>query len=351
MRVLCIAAMAVLAGCTGGVQPPAQTVMAADARFATPAGPAMADAAALHPLGRLKGLLAQAPPPGGRGMVTGAQYYGSDILVYLTSGSTARTVEPDGGTTLTLEETLTTDINHPDGMVASTSSGLYVANSLASNVLYYKVTSSGIPSTPTAILGDSGQYPYDVDVDAGKKLVAVSNYTTTGFGSGSVSLYKGAVTSPTGTLGVTGNVHGIGVAIDKVGNCFWSYESTSSSPSGTIVEFPKCKGTATTIATGLGFAGGMAFDASNNLYYVDQSVAAVYKCVGTSSCGVFASGFSDPVFINFDSKWAHLWLDDEGTGDIYALDPATGTVLSTTTVPGGASNPPTGVAPIPGSKY
>ncbi len=70
---------------------------------------------------------------------------------------------------------------------------------------------------------------------------------------------------------------------DKAGNCYWSYNDNSGI--GQIDEFPKCASGASPINLGLslGFAGGIAFDGSDNLWYSDQ-LAGLYKCNGTSSC-------------------------------------------------------------------
>jgi DNA-binding beta-propeller fold protein YncE len=164
-----------------------------------------------------------------------------------------------------------------------------------------------------------------------------------------VELYAHGSTTPTGTLGVTGTAYGLGIAFDRGGNCYWSYDTAPLGP-GNIVEFPKCRGSAKPIAT-VGVAAGLAFNEANDLFYVDQQAGTVNRCSGNTSCHVLASGFSAPWGMNFDAGWKHLWLTDFGTATIYALNPKTGAILSTTPAEGGASNPPFGIAAAPGPKY
>jgi hypothetical protein len=274
-----------------------------------------------------------------------AQTYHDDLNVYgVNSGGAAPRSKK---VTLTFEESLTSGFSEPVGAVGTPGGHVYIANRGSANVVVLAYTSSNFGIVKT--LDDSGEFPYDVDANASESLVAVSNNYTTGSGAGSISLYAHGSTSPTGTLTVPGSPIGVGVALDRTGNCFWSYIAGTSGASY-IVEFPKCKGSATPIVT-LGQAGGLAFDKAGNLYYTDQSSGSVYKCVGTSDCGVFQKGFTDPFFINFDAGWKHLWLTDPGTATIYGLDPKSGKILSTTAAHGGASDPPFGIAADPGAKF
>ena len=111
-------------------------------------------------------------------------------------------------------------------------------------------------------------------------LVAVSNLTTISSTPGVVNFYSGGATEPSYALSDPLAMEGIGVAFDSKGNCYWSFNNESGE--GQVDEFPGC--TASSTATNLnivtGFAGGIAFDQHDNLWYVDQ-YHGVYKCAGT----------------------------------------------------------------------
>jgi len=174
---------------------------------------------------------------------------------------------------------------------------------------------------------------------------------TPGSGNGFVTLYANQSRRPTGTLSVTGPAHGIGIALDKAGNCYWSYNTSLHGP-GVIVEFPGCSGPAKTIVTGLQSAGGMAFNNMGRLFYVDSTAGTLNRCTNNGStwtCAVLQSGFMQPTMINFDAKWRHLWLADPGASTIYALDPVHGKILSSTPAHSAPSDPPFGIAPAPGT--
>jgi DNA-binding beta-propeller fold protein YncE len=277
--------------------------------------------------------LSPAAPPFGKWIYT-AHLYGNDLEIY-----------QQNGLSLTFFETLTSGVSQPQGTVATVNGWWYVANAGHANVLIYKSTVNG-PVGPSGTLDDSGQVPVNVDATPNRKLVAVSNKSTTDGGSGSVSIYLDRFAEPARTLTYGNDVlAGIGVAIDHQGNCYWSFNDATSG-SGSIVEFAGCNGAGAPVITGITFAGGLVFDQRDDLYYVDQNTG-IYKCSGTSGCSLFASGFGDPVNINFDHKSKDLWVAD-AAGYIDALNPKTGQVEYKTKDVGGPTDPPFGIAAAPG---
>lgn len=290
-----------------------------------------------------------------------AQYWGNDIEIYRLSGSTldffgsmtAGLANPQGiyvAPPSLSENSVSPTTHRPPGAAphAGFNGGdLYVANSSASNVLVFSSTRKG-PMGPVAILGDSGQYPDDVAVSLDRGLVAVSNQIAVPFGSGSVSIYANGATSPTSTLSVPGDVEGMGVAFDRAGNCYWSL-NTLEPHGGQIVEFSRCAGKAKTIITGLGYAGGIAFDRYDDLFYTDQ-MAGVYHCTKNASCAQISATFGDPVYLNFGGRWGALWVSD-ADGFIDEVDPTTGSLQLSEKTAGGAADPPIGIAAAPGSRY
>ncbi|MBV9102148.1 MAG: hypothetical protein JO060_01090 [Candidatus Eremiobacteraeota bacterium] len=265
-----------------------------------------------------------------------AQLYGDDLGVY-----------QQGDLYLTFFESLTSGISSPQGTVSTRSGWWYVTNGGASDVLVYQNSNQG-PIGPTTALQDAGEIPANVDVSASRRLVAVSNVSSTSGGSGSVSIYlnRSVIVSRTLTYG-SDALQGIGVALDPRGDCFWSFNDETLK-TGSVVEFNGCIGSGMPLVSGLNFAGGITFDQQGNLYYIDQMVG-IYKCKKLSNCALLATGFGDPVNINFDQKGKDLWVAD-ATGYIDAVDPTTGTILYQTKAVGGSSDPPFGVAAAPGVK-
>lgn len=267
--------------------------------------------------------------------VFSAQLYGNDIGVYRRKGLS-----------LTYYETLLNGVSSPQGMVTTANGWIYVANSGHSNILIYREEKHG-PKGPLKVLDDSGQIPVDVDVHTSRKLVAVSNSSTTYKGAGSVSIYLNRKVRPTRNLtyGID-SLAGMGVAIDRHGNCYWSFNDPASG-SGSIVEFAGCEEPGSVVVPKVSVAGGIAFDQHDDMYYVDQT-NGIYKCNGTSNCALFATGFGDPVNINFDHKHKNLWVAD-ATGYIDAVNPKTGAIEYTVKAIGGPTDPPFGIAPEPGN--
>jgi hypothetical protein len=338
-----------LAGCSATVPTSPQPTAVANA-MPVPNGAAWFARRLAHPSTRPASSMRMLPPNVNGSYVTTAQLYGSDVVVYIASNTGAlRRGHPPTGTHLTYQQTIF-GFNNPAGTVVTPSGTWYIANQGVDDVLVYSLKKSGVVG-PIETLTDFGQ-PVGVDATASSSLVAVSNYAGGGSsGYGSVALYAGGSLSPTSVLTLTGTPYGIGIAIDKGGNCFWSYNEEPSGY-GEIVKFPHCsENPHTIIVTGLAFAGGLAFDKAGNLFYTDQLSGSVYKCRKTSHCQALASGFSDPAMINFDAKWKHLWLADTFAAEIYAIDPSSGAILSSTPAEGGASDPPFGVAPGPGAQY
>jgi DNA-binding beta-propeller fold protein YncE len=252
--------------------------------------------------------------------------------------------------TLTRYEMLASGFSNPMGMVTTPDGSWYIANSGASNVLVYRSTREG-PKGPRATLSDDGEVPVNVDVTPDQRLVAVSNASTTRGGAGSVSVYLDRQHEPSHIL-TYGNdaIQGEGVAIDSKGNCYWSFNDPKRL-TGSIVEFVSCNGSGTLLRSGILKAGGLAFDRSGNLYYVDQ-VLGIFKCRIPSSCSIFTpvalGGLVIPANINFDnSKPQNLWIAD-AAGYIDAVS-LRGLITYTLSILGGAADPPIGIAPAPGS--
>jgi DNA-binding beta-propeller fold protein YncE len=255
------------------------------------------------------------------------------------------------GFMLTNFETLTSGFSAPMGMATTVGGWLYIANSGDSNVLVYRSTRTG-PNGPKATLRDDGEVPVNVAVTPSRQIVAVSNGSTTESGAGSLGIYLNQQHRPSRALTYGSDpIQGEGAAIDSNGNCYWSFNDPNTL-AGSIVEFVGCNGNGSLIKSGILRAGGITFDQSGNLYYVDQ-LTGIYKCNGTSSCSIFApiggsGGLVIPTNINFDNRIPqNLWVAD-AIGYIDAVN-VSGLVVYTLQAIGGILDPPIGIAPAPGS--
>ena len=297
---------------------------------------------------------AQGPPVTARApyfAAPAAHFYGNDWMYSSQpSGNEVVVYKRKRNGTLTTYETLTSGFSAPLGMVTTPDGRWYIANSGASNVLVYRTTRKG-PKGPVATLSDNGEVPVNVDATPNRQLVAVSNGSTTEGHAGSVSVYLNRQNKPSRIL-TYGNdsVQGVGIAIDSNGNCYWSFNDLRKL-AGSIVEFAGCSGSGTLFKSGILSAGGLAFDRSGNLYYVDQ-LLGIFKCEGASSCSLFTpvilGGLILPTNINFDnSKAQNLWVAD-AAGYIDAVN-VQGLIEYILDVLGGLTDPPIGIAPAPGS--
>lgn len=281
-----------------------------------------------------------------------AHFYGNDAM-YSSQPSANEVViyrRKRHGVTLTRRKTLTMGFSSPMGMVTTRDGWWYIANSGASDVLVYRTTHEG-PQGPKTTLSDDGQVPVNVNVTPGRQLVAVSNGSTTAGGAGSVSVYVNRQHEPSRILTYgTDPVQGEGIAIDSHGNCYWSFNDPKTL-TGSIVEFAGCNGSGALFKPGILRAGGLAFDHSGNLYYVDQ-LLGIFKCSRSSSCSIFApvglSGLILPANINFDNQHPqNLWVAD-AAGSIDAVN-LQGLIEYILNVLGGVTAPPIGIAPALGT--
>lgn len=297
---------------------------------------------------------AQGPPVAARApyfAAPAAHFYGNDWMYSSQpSGNEVVVYRRKRNGTLTRYKTLTSGFSAPLGMVTTPDGHWYIANSGASNVLVYRTTRRG-PKGPVATLSDDGEVPVNVDATPNRQLVAVSNGSTTGGHAGSVSVYLNRQNKPSRIL-TYGNdrLQGAGIAIDSNGNCYWSFNDPRKL-TGSIVEFVGCNGGGTLFKSGILSVGGLAFDRSGNLYYVDR-LLGIFKCEGPSSCSLFTpvilGGLILPTNINFDnSKTQNLWVAD-AAGYIDEVN-VQGLIEYILDILGGLTDPPIGIAPAPGS--
>lgn len=266
-----------------------------------------------------------APQKGGTFVYT-CQTFNSDCLVFVSNKLSVETKK---------------NLKGPSGVVAGSDGHLYIANKSDHNILVFAAGGKKL----LAKLSDGGGSPTDVAVYK-DSVVASSGTVLTYFSKGAKS--------PTRTLKDSAVKAGFGVAFDPSGNCYWSYENTSSKYA--VDEFSGCKGSPKNLNISTGSPHGIAFDGSANLYFTSPSGSgsAVFKCSGTSSCASTYKGFIVPQFLNFSSKFTDLWVDDTGSYSpglayLYEIDISSGKTVATITQDLTFFDPPSGVAPGPGS--
>ncbi|HYL27434.1 MAG TPA: hypothetical protein VEW74_06325 [Candidatus Nitrosotalea sp.] len=285
-----------------------------------------------------------------------AQHYGNDIFVYSAQfyGNDA-TVYKRSGFVLTPYLTFYAGFSMPGGTVTTPNGYWYIANGGDADTLVYKTTKNGPVPLLSDTLTDYGQFPVNVDATPSRQLVAVSNEGTASM-AGSVSVYLNGATSPSRILAYGSDVlQGEGVAVDHQGNCYWSFNDLTKQNGGSIVEFAACNGGGTLLISGLTNAGGIVFDQSDNLIYVDQATG-IWECQKTSapSCAnvvaVDNKVLFHPTNINFDHKDKSLWVaDEQGYIDAYMLPKGNGkNKKAKLEMQNSALGQPFGVAPAPG---
>ncbi len=115
-----------------------------------------------------------------------------------------------------------TGLSEPAGIAVDMSGALYVANSLASNVLEYKPPYTRAFRT----LHDAGQIPGAVVQCNG--FTAVANYGTTSRGKGTVSVYAGNAVTPTRVLDDPKAVSEYAITCDGQNDVFTTYYDSNS---------------------------------------------------------------------------------------------------------------------------
>jgi hypothetical protein len=277
------------------------------------------------------------------GVVSTAQLYGFDLKVYQRLSS--------GG--LKLVCILMQGVQDPNGTMATVNGWWYVANGGGENVLVYRFK-KGLPHGPVSTLADYNEYATNVAVNPNRNLVAVSNLNSISNTGGSLSIYVHRQAVPVRVLTYgSSKVYGAGVALSHKGDCYWAFNTGgSSSGPGSIVEFKKCIGSGRLIVSGIPLVGGLVFDQSDDLYYVNSvsssgSPAGIYKCKKTSSCKPWSiKYFVQPTNMNFDYKGKDLWVVDPGADLIDEVN-SSGTIIRQD--PPEGSDLPYGIAPEPGA--
>jgi hypothetical protein len=230
---------------------------------------------------------------------------------------------------------------NPQGMAVDKTGNLYVSNGNDKNVLVYPPGASN----PSSTLTDPNGFPDDVAIGSDGTVYVANIFAPVG-NPGSISVYAPGATNPTNVLNDRAFVEVVGVALDKAGDVFVSYDQTYGGH-GTVVEFPagSSKPVATKIAVGA--AGGIGFDQAGHMLLVDQVTPSlnVYQA-GKSKPLAKLSLPGAPIYFTFGKDAKDIYLADYTLGeiDVFRYTPTALTLVNKITngiVPSGTN---TGVA-------
>ncbi|MFY9738092.1 MAG: hypothetical protein WAK11_03475 [Candidatus Cybelea sp.] len=302
MRTLsCTAAVAFLAGCSGGGSPPPTAAVAvagpnqtARSRVAT---------SRVTPFVNVAGIKA---PHGNQTFVTDA---GTATVTVWGANGQLNAILFDGISAV------------PEGLATDAAQNLYVANLNFSNVIVYAKPYTSIRST----LNDAGQETEDVAVDK-TGLVGVTNYLTTALAPGSVSFFAKNSTQPCTTVKDPNWIYFFNDAFDASGNLFIDGQTADG---GTLVGEVTggCKATSiTTLNVGntISWPGGVQVS-GGNILIGDVNNQAIYTyappsggSLGSPTVVTTLAGAVSPVTFAIEANGKHVRTADAAADTLYA---------------------------------
>ncbi|HEY3676352.1 MAG TPA: hypothetical protein VGK84_10220 [Candidatus Tumulicola sp.] len=230
--------------------------------------------------------------------------YGNSTVVYYDKGT---------GPNNPVAGTLTGTFESPEDMAVDASGNLYVANGNAQNVLVYP---AGATSPGTTLSAPDG-FPDDVAVAPNGTVYAANLWGMAG-NPGTIEVYKKGTTSPTSVLRDQGFSEVMGVALDRRGNVFVSYNQNHET-FGAVEEFRNGSPVATKISVGT--AGGIGFDPYGHMLLIDRksSTLNVYDAGSTKPKYKLALPGS-PIYFKIGPNKKMLYVANLTQGEIDAYD-------------------------------
>jgi hypothetical protein len=300
-RLSCTAAVALLAGCSGGQSPP-PAVAVAPAGLNQTARPRVAPNH-VTPFVNVTGIEAS---------------HGNQTFV-TDAGTATVTVWSGNGR---LNAILFDGINAgPEGLATDAAQNLYVANVGLSNVIVYAKPYTSIKAT----LNDAGEDTEDVAVDK-TGLVGVTNYLTSSLLPGSVSFFAKNATQPCSTVQDPNWIYFYNDAFDASGNLF--IDGRTAAGATLVGEVSGgCKATSiTTLSVGntISFPGGVQVS-DGNILIGDVSKQAIYTyappsggSLGSPTVVTTLAGAETPVTFAIEENGKHVRTADAAADTLYA---------------------------------
>jgi hypothetical protein len=197
----------------------------------------------------------------------------------------------------------------PQGLAvgAGANTDVYIANTGASNVLVYPIGSVTLKTT----LVDTKELPVDIAV-AQNGTVYVANIFDTSGNAGNVTVFNKGSSTISRKIKDPNFYEVISATIDELNDLVVCYNDRNGV--GACDEFPGGRAPGTTIVSGLQFAGGTQFDATEDLVVSDQlGHVYVYAPNDGTLCNTIASAGPS---IAFDKAQTDVFVADTATGDI-----------------------------------
>ncbi len=352
------AALAILAGCSGGSTGTTSSTLPqttgrngaatqAVSRHTLPSASGLpASFAQLVHMGSPRGFITPAlkAPGGAMGFIS--DYNNSVVYVLNTAGQVTATL---------------TGFASPDGMATDKSGNLYVTNQGTNSVLVLAPPYTSVTKT----LSDPGEIPIGVAVDPSGN-VAVTNIFTTSSGAGNVVFYAAGSTTPTGMASSPTFTSPRFCAFDKRGDLALDDDdiyNTGAVNVGAVLHgnVNNMSGKIITLTTSntIAFPGGVQVSTSGKLAVGDQSSSppSVYTYnpptgtnLGSPVSTTPLTGTVDPVNFAFAPGSTLLLEADAGANNagLYSY-PAGGSPVKTITIAG--SSLPIGAAIVPTEQF
>jgi len=231
-------------------------------------------------------------------------------------------------------------LNQPEGLAADPAGDLYVANSVANNILMFPPGGTTVSKTFTG----AGPNPYTVAACANGTILAGN--VGSGSTNGSVTLYANGSTSPTGTITEAYFNEVWGVACDAQSNIYVSYYNVSQSNSGGVNEYDSAGKHGKVLPMTTQTPGEVKIDKAGDVVLADLGAGQILYFHKTSGIP-FRTLPAIALYMAFDQRDANIWISDtcqaNCPGDLQRITAKAGHV--TDDIKGASTR--TGVATIP----
>jgi hypothetical protein len=304
VRSLCVAAVAICAGCSAGQSMQPGSTVPSTSSMAERAARAQVLMGVPQPAHRGGGWLSPAAKSG-KGLIYVSDFSANTVQIYPTVGSNPAPIGE-----------ITDGLSGPEGNFVDKDGNLFV-----SNVTNYTVTMYPKGSTTWKLRYTGLTYPTNVTV--GKNGVV---YIADLVGDKVVEYRKGSTRSLR-TIAVKDPQ---GVALDAHDNLYVSYDDSTG---GQVNEYAPGSTMGTNLGISLQFAGGDATDGRNDLLAADQSAPAVfvYPPGSNTPSQTINQGLEDPFRIAINRAFKKLYVADPEANALFVYDYPSGTLVNTIT--------------------
>lgn len=223
-------------------------------------------------------------------------------------------------------------IANPQGLAVDGAGDLYVVDQNANDVLVFRKGEKA----PFRTLADANGIAFQVAVGR-DGTVYLTNEFNTHLGNGNVNEYPPGSTHPSKTLHDRRFNTVEGVGLDSKNNLYVTFDDNHVV--GRIEEFSPGSSAGKLLLPTLKAAGGITFDAADDLVVCDQTAPAVkiFAQGSGNPLGEFAQGQIDPFNLALTKSEKQIFVTDPHSGNTYEYAFPSGTLLQTIPNSPGAS--------------